>query len=51
MAFLWDIERFFADLYPYRWPILALVFLVLTALAGVGVGWGGIVVCGVIELD
>ena len=41
MAFLGDIERFFAELYPYLWPILALAFLVLTALAGVGVrcGW------------
>jgi len=41
LAFLGDIERFFADLYPYRWPILALVFIVLTAVAGVGLwrGW------------
>ena len=41
MAFLGDIERFFAELYPYRWPILILVLLVLTAIAGFGIwrGW------------
>lgn len=41
MAFLGDIERFFAELYPYRWPILILVFLALTAVAGLGIwrGW------------
>ena len=29
--FLGDIERFFADLYPYRWPLTALALLALTA--------------------
>jgi hypothetical protein len=37
LEFLGDIERFFAELYPYRWPILALVFLALAAVAGAGV--------------
>ena len=41
MEFLGSIERFFAELYPHRWPILILVFLALTGAAGLGYwrGW------------
>ena len=41
MEFLGSIERFFAELYPHRWPILVLVFLALTGAAGLGYwrGW------------
>ena len=41
MEFLGSIERFFAELYPHRWPILILVFLALTGGAGLGYwrGW------------
>ena len=30
--FFGDIERFFADLYPYRWPLTILALLVLTGV-------------------
>ena len=31
--FFGDIERFLADLYPYRWPLTILALLVLTGVA------------------
>ena len=34
--FFGELERFAADLYPYRWPILAGVIVALSALAALG---------------
>lgn len=41
MAKFGDIERFLADLYPYRWPILIILLLIVTAVAALGYsrGW------------
>ena len=41
MEFFGSLERFFAELYPHRWPILILVFLLLTGAAALGYwrGW------------
>ena len=41
MGFFGDIERFLAELYPYRWPIVVAGLVVLTALAAWGShkGW------------
>ena len=40
-AFFGDLERLAADLYPWRWPILALVLVVVAAVAfyGYRTGW------------
>ena len=39
--FFGDIERFLADLYPYRWPLTVLALLVLTGVVAFGYrkGW------------
>ncbi len=39
--FFGDIERFLADLYPYRWPLTVLALLVLTGIVAFGYrkGW------------
>ena len=39
--FFGDIERFLADLYPYRWPLTVLTLLVLTGVVAFGYrkGW------------
>ena len=41
MGFLGDLERLIADLYPYRWPIIAAIVVVVAAVTAVGyrMGW------------
>ena len=34
MSFFGDLERFLADLYPYRWPIAVGILIVLAATSG-----------------